>query len=210
MKRIVYTTTVLAAAAFLGGFMVPAVADQPTTWVAPAPTVGPLPPTDDILDPADFAPAPTAEPEPTEAPQPPPAPEPDPPPPTKNAAATTPEPAPPPAPKPEVVELAPITAFQDQAAVDTGALVTYIDPARFGFCLIAGHDFSGWYWLDDLAVGTVVRVTQGPCAGEYEVVGHEWQETKGGQHPEWMHDYDLILQTCTGATGTGFSLLVRR
>src|SRR5690606_17959824 len=87
-------------------------------------------------------PAPAAQP----APQPEPKPQPKP----------KPKPKPKPQPKPDVVKLAPITALQDQSAVDSGALVTYIDPNEWGFCLIAGHDNMGWHWLDDLAVGTII------------------------------------------------------
>jgi len=133
------------------------------------------------------------------------------------APAPAPQPEPEPAPKaepkpagPPVVTLSPITAFESQAAVDTGALVTWFDPGVWGLCLLAGHDNMGWYWLDDLAVGTIVRVTQGPCTGEYEVGGHERQPVKGGKAPDWMWNYDLILQTCTGSSGTGFSLAMRR
>ncbi|MEV4826149.1 hypothetical protein [Micromonospora sp. NPDC049274] len=98
--------------------------------------------------------------------------------------------------------LSPVTAIHSQTAVDRGALVTWTTSPT---CLLAGHDTMGWAWLDDLATGTVVRVRSGPCAGTYQVVGHRWQPRKGGSLPSWMGHYDLVLQTCTGRSGTGFS-----
>ncbi|WP_341718129.1 hypothetical protein QQG74_30875 [Micromonospora sp. FIMYZ51] len=76
-------------------------------------------------------------------------------------------------------------------------------------CLLAGHDYAGWDWIDDLEKGTIVKVTTGPCAGRYRVTGHRWQARKGGPIPSWMSRTDLVLQTCTGASGTGFSLARR-
>lgn len=53
-------------------------------------------------------------------------------------------------------------------------------------------------------------VTTGPAAGRYKVVGHRWSPTKGDPvMPAWMADYDLVLQTCTGASGTGFTVAMR-
>ncbi|MFG1918724.1 hypothetical protein [Micromonospora sp. NPDC048898] len=107
--------------------------------------------------------------------------------------------APPPAP---TTRLAPVTAIHSQAAIDRGALVTWTTSPT---CLLAGHDTMGWAWLDDLPAGRVVRVVSGPCAGTYQVVGHRWQPRKGGTMPHWASRYDLVLQTCTGPSGTGFS-----
>ncbi|BCJ59579.1 hypothetical protein Jiend_30010 [Micromonospora endophytica] len=76
-------------------------------------------------------------------------------------------------------------------------------------CLLAGHDYAGWDWIDDLAQGTIVHVTTGPCAGRYRVVDNRWHARKGGPVPSWMGRFDLVLQTCTGASGTGFSLAQR-
>jgi hypothetical protein len=106
------------------------------------------------------------------------------------------------------ITLSPVTALYSQAAVDRGRLVTWMtDPV----CLLAGHDTRGWNWIDDIAIGRTVVVTSGPCAGRYRVAGHRWQSVKGGPIPAWMSDpsIDLVLQTCTGATGMGFSILVR-
>ncbi|GGO17799.1 hypothetical protein GCM10011576_32030 [Micromonospora parathelypteridis] len=101
-----------------------------------------------------------------------------------------------------VTRLAPVTAIHSQAKIDSGALVTWTTSPT---CLLAGHDTTGWAWLDDLPTGRVVRVVSGPCAGTYQVVGHRWQPRKGGTMPRWMSRYDLVLQTCTGRSGTGFS-----
>ncbi|MFG1651723.1 hypothetical protein ACGFIE_17515 [Micromonospora sp. NPDC049275] len=105
-------------------------------------------------------------------------------------------------PKASTTRLSPVTAIHSQTAVDRGALVTWTTSPT---CLLAGHDTMGWAWLDDLTTGTVVRVGSGPCRGTYQVVGHRWQPRKGGSLPSWMGHYDLVLQTCTGRSGTGFS-----
>lgn len=98
--------------------------------------------------------------------------------------------------------LRPVTAFGSQAAIDRGSLVTWMTRPT---CLLAGHDNKGWAWLDNIPNGSIIRVTQGPCAGRYKVVTHRWQARKGGPIPSWMSNYDLVLQTCTGARGMGFS-----
>ncbi|MFG2051016.1 hypothetical protein ACGFIW_26725 [Micromonospora sp. NPDC048935] len=105
-------------------------------------------------------------------------------------------------PRAPTTRLAPVTAIHSQAAIDRGALVTWTTSPT---CLLAGHDTMGWAWLDDLPAGRVVRVVSGPCAGTYQVVGRRWQPRKGGTMPHWASRYDLVLQTCTGPSGTGFS-----
>lgn len=112
-------------------------------------------------------------------------------------------------PKPRVVTLYPVTAYFSQATVDRGKLVTWMTEPT---CLLAGHDNMGWNWLDNIAVGTVIQVRAGPCYGDYVVYAHKWQSVKGGEIPGWMYDpgLHLALQTCTGSTGTGFSLARRR
>ena len=102
--------------------------------------------------------------------------------------------------------LAPVTAYYSQATIDQGRLVTWMTSPT---CLLAGHDNMGWAWLDNVPTGSIVVVTTGPCAGRYKVVGHRWQATKGGAVPSWMAGYDLVLQTCTGSSGSGFSLAQR-
>lgn len=98
--------------------------------------------------------------------------------------------------------LSPVTALGSQKAVDRGYLVTWMTRPT---CLLAGHDNMGWAWLDNVPNGSVVKVTRGPCAGRYRVITHKWQAQKGGPIPPWMSGYDLVLQTCTGKTGMGFS-----
>jgi hypothetical protein len=108
---------------------------------------------------------------------------------------------------PRTIVLSPVTAIGDQTVLDTGALTTWmITPT----CLLAGHDTMGWYWLDDIPLGTVLAVNAGPCAGRYEVTGHRWQPVKGGPIPDWMASTDLILQTCTGTSGMGFTIATGR
>lgn len=122
---------------------------------------------------------------------------------TPKPPANTPKPA-----NQKVITLAPVTAFYSQATIDRGKLVTWMtEPV----CLIAGHDSMGWNWLDDIATGRTVKVTTGPCAGTYRVSDHRHQSAKGGPAPAWMSDpgIDLVLQTCTGSSGMGFSLAVR-
>lgn len=110
------------------------------------------------------------------------------------------------APTPRETRLRPVTALGSQATVDRGKLVTWMTSPT---CLIAGHDSMGWAWLDNVPTGRRVVVLTGPCAGTYKVVGHRWQSVKGGPVPSWMASYALILQTCTGRSGMGFSLLQR-
>lgn len=92
-----------------------------------------------------------------------------------------------------------------QDMVDTGALVTWTTSPT---CILAGHDNMGWAFLNSIPQGTKVVVRTGPCAGTYLVFGHKWQSVKGGAYPSWMSDpnLDLVLQSCTGSTGMGFSL----
>lgn len=113
------------------------------------------------------------------------------------------QPAPAPAPAtPETIWLEPVTALGDQGAVDEGHLVTWMTSPT---CLLAGHDYAGWAWMSSVPVGTRIEVTAGPCAGTYEVYGHNGHDWRGGPVPEWMSGVDLVLQTCT-PNGTGFSL----
>lgn len=117
------------------------------------------------------------------------------------ATKATPKPSPTPAAK-SVITLRPVPG--NQATIDQGKLVQYFTSPT---CLLAGHDTSGWHWLDTVPTGREVRVATGDCVGMYRVVGHKWQSVKGGPIPSWMGDYDLVLQTCTGSSGMGFSLL---
>lgn len=109
--------------------------------------------------------------------------------------------------RPRTIRLAPVTALGSQRTIDKGKLVTWMTSP---VCLLAGHNTMGWAWMDDLATGTRVRVTTGPCAGLYVVYARKSQARKGGPVPAWMSDpkLDLVLQTCK-TRGMGFSLLRR-
>lgn len=120
--------------------------------------------------------------------------------------AKSPRPTTKPTATPRTIRLAPVTAIASQATIDRGKLVTWMTRPT---CLLAGHDTMGWSWLDNIATGTIVKVTTGPCSGTYKVVGHKWQSVKGGPVPSWMSNYDLVLQTCTGSSGMGFSIANR-
>lgn len=104
------------------------------------------------------------------------------------------------------MDLSPITAIGDQSAIDRGNLTTWMTSPT---CLLAGHDTMGWAFLANIATGTIVHVLTGPCAGRYRVVTHVWQQVRGGAIPGWMSSYALVLQSCTGNVGTGFSAAVR-
>lgn len=109
--------------------------------------------------------------------------------------------------KPRVVVLRPVTALGSQRTIDKGKLVTWMTSP---VCLLAGHNTMGWYWMDDLKTGTIVKVKTGPCRGTYKVYARKTQARKGGPVPGWMSDpkLDLVLQTCK-TRGMGFSLLRR-
>lgn len=96
------------------------------------------------------------------------------------------------------------TAPQAQRCINAGHLTLYY-PA--GEPALAGHNYMGWSWLDDLPVGRHVRVTSGAVAGTYVVYGHIHLGHQGGSAPSFG-SAALVLQTCAGS-GTGFSLLHR-
>lgn len=91
-----------------------------------------------------------------------------------------------------------------QKCINAGRLTLYY-PA--GTPALAGHNYMGWSWLDDLPVGRHVRVTSGAVAGTYVVFGHIHLGHQGGTAPSFR-GASLVLQTCAGS-GTGFSLLHR-
>lgn len=109
-------------------------------------------------------------------------------------------------PQTHTVDLYPVTALGSQATIDQGKLVTWMTSPT---CLLAGHDSMGWAFLNSVPTGTVVDVHTGPCAGSYKIVAHNWQSVKGGAIPGWMGSYALVLQSCTGAVGMGFSMAQR-
>lgn len=104
------------------------------------------------------------------------------------------------------LDLYPLTAIGDQHAIDQGHLVTWMTSPT---CLLAGHDNMGWAFLAHVAIGERIVVHGGPCAGTYRAVAHNWQPTKGGAVPSWMGGYPLVLQSCTGAVGMGFTMATR-
>lgn len=88
-----------------------------------------------------------------------------------------------------------------QPCIDRGNLTMYAGN------ILAGHNYMGWSWLDDVPVGRTVRVTSGPLDGTYRVYGHLRLGRQGGSIPSFG-GAALVLQTCAGS-GTGFSLLKR-
>jgi hypothetical protein len=94
-----------------------------------------------------------------------------------------------------------------QRCIDQGKLTLYY-PA--GVKTLAGHNYMGWYWMDDLPVGRKVVISSGGLAGTYRVYGHGWAKrgSQGGTFPASGLGASVALQTCT-STGTGFSFLRR-
>jgi hypothetical protein len=94
-----------------------------------------------------------------------------------------------------------------QRCIDQGKLTLYY-PA--GVKTLAGHNYMGWYWMDDLPVGRKVVISSGSLAGTYLVYGHGWAKrgSQGGTFPASGLGASVALQTCT-STGTGFSFLRR-
>jgi hypothetical protein len=89
-----------------------------------------------------------------------------------------------------------------QHCIDQGSLTLYHNNM-----ILAGHNYMGWSWLDDVPTGRIVKVTYGPKAGIYKVYSHLRLGRQGGAAPSFG-SADLVLQTCAGS-GTGFSLLHR-
>ena len=94
-----------------------------------------------------------------------------------------------------------------QRCIDQGKLTLYY-PA--GVKTLAGHNYMGWYWMDDLPVGRKVVISSGSLTGTYLVYGHGWAKrgSQGGTFPASGLGASVALQTCT-STGTGFSFLRR-
>jgi hypothetical protein len=91
-----------------------------------------------------------------------------------------------------------------QKCINRGSLTLYYPN---GYPTLAGHNYMGWSWLDDVPTGKVVRVTYGPAKGTYKVYSHMRLNHQGGKAPSFG-SAALVLQTCAGS-GTGFSLLHR-
>lgn len=94
-----------------------------------------------------------------------------------------------------------------QRCIDQGKLTLYY-PA--GVKTLAGHNYMGWSWMDDLPVGRKVVIGSGALAGTYRVYGHGWAKrgSQGGTFPSAGLGASVALQTCT-SSGTGFSFLRR-
>lgn len=94
-----------------------------------------------------------------------------------------------------------------QRCIDAGKLTLYY-PA--GVKTLAGHNYMGWSWMDDLPVGRKVVIKSGGLAGTYRVYGHgsSARGSKGGKFPSNGYGAAVALQTCT-SNGTGFSFLRR-
>lgn len=94
-----------------------------------------------------------------------------------------------------------------QRCIDAGKLTLYY-PA--GVRTLAGHNYMGWSWMDDLPVGREVVIGSGVLAGTYRVYAHGWAQrgSRGGTFPSAGLGASVALQTCT-STGTGFSFLRR-
>lgn len=94
-----------------------------------------------------------------------------------------------------------------QRCIDQGKLTLYY-PA--GVRTLAGHNYMGWSWMDDLPVGRKVVIGSGALAGTYRVYGHGWAKrgSQGGTFPSAGLGASVALQTCTNS-GTGFSFLRR-
>lgn len=94
-----------------------------------------------------------------------------------------------------------------QPCIDAGKLTLYY-PA--GVATLAGHNYMGWYWMDDLPVGRTVVIKSGSLAGTYVVYAHgsAARGSAGGKFPAAGYGAAVALQTCTN-TGTGFSFLRR-
>lgn len=90
-----------------------------------------------------------------------------------------------------------------QRCIDQGKLVRY-KPA--GVNTLAGHNYKGWYWIDDIPTGRKVVIKSGQLKGTYKVYGHAKVYNK--KFPKSGLGADVALQTCEGS-GIGFSFLRR-
>lgn len=95
------------------------------------------------------------------------------------------------------------SAGEAQPCIDKGQLVLYY-PA--GVTTLGGHNYKGWYWMDDLPVGRKVVIASGKLAGTYRVYAHGYSSNK--MFPANGKGADVALQTCEGS-GIGFSFLRR-
>lgn len=90
-----------------------------------------------------------------------------------------------------------------QKCVDKGKLTLYYPS---GVATLSGHNYMGWYWLDDLPNGRVVKIQSGSLKGTYKVYSHAKVYDK--KFPKSGRGAAVALQTCVGK-GIGFSFLRR-
>lgn len=117
----------------------------------------------------------------------------------------------PPKPKPVALKITYIkgysycgsTAKQAQRCIDQGKLTLYYPS---GVKTLAGHNYKGWYWIDDLPTGRIVKIQSGGLKGTYKVYGHAKVYNK--KFPKSGLGAAVALQTCEGS-GIGFSFLKR-
>lgn len=90
-----------------------------------------------------------------------------------------------------------------QKCIDKGKLTLYYPS---GVPTLAGHNYMGWYWMDDLPNGRKVVIKSGKLKGTYKVYGHAKVYDK--KFPKSGRGAAVALQTCEGK-GIGFSFLRR-
>lgn len=92
---------------------------------------------------------------------------------------------------------------QAQRCIDQGKLTLYYPS---GVKTLAGHNYKGWYWIDDIPTGRIVKIQSGGLKGTYKVYGHAKVYNK--KFPKSGLGASVALQTCEGS-GIGFSFLRR-
>jgi len=92
---------------------------------------------------------------------------------------------------------------QAQRCIDQGKLTLYYPS---GVKTLAGHNYKGWYWIDDLPNGRIVKIQSGALKGTYKVYGHAKVYDK--KFPKSGLGAAVALQTCEDS-GIGFSFLRR-
>jgi hypothetical protein len=92
---------------------------------------------------------------------------------------------------------------QAQRCIDQGKLTLYYPS---GVKTLAGHNYKGWYWIDDLPNGRIVKIQSGGLKGTYKVYGHAKVYDK--KFPKSGLGAAVALQTCEDS-GIGFSFLRR-
>src|SRR3546814_8489169 len=65
-----------------------------------------------------------------------------------------------------------------QPCIDNGSLVLYYPRGEGTTPTLAGHNYKGWYWMDDLPVGRQMVITSGGLRGTYRVNAHGFSTNK--------------------------------